>query len=397
MASIKIVLFTHKKLKDNSHPIVIQIIKDRKRKLISTGFSAKISEWNEKTNSPNRKHPNQAQLKLFLKQKLVNAETCLMDLSATEKAFSLEELVEKIKGEKKTGNVLEFWNKVIEELDKTGKKGNSSAYKNTFGVFKKFRKNKDLEFSELNYKMVVKFEEYLLKNGLQTNGISFHMRTLRALYNRAVKDELVSKENYPFAKYKIKKEKTQHRALTKEEVKKIRDIKLENKALQVARDYFMFSFFTRGMSFIDMAYLKKENIHKDRIQYRRAKTGQLFTLKLTDEAKEIIDRYIDNSGKTEYIFPIVQHEENKFKEYRNSMRLTNKKLSKVGELVECSIPLTTYVARHSWATIAKRGGISTSVISEGLGHATEHITQVYLDSFENSVLDEANELITSLD
>ncbi len=245
--------------------------------------------------------------------------------------------------------------------------------------------------------MVNKFETHLLEKGLQVNGISFHMRTLRALYNRAVKDELASKDNYPFEKYKIAREKTVHRALSKDEMKRIKDLKLDDKALEIAQDYFMFSFYTRGMSFIDMAYLKVENLHNDRLQYRRATTGQLFTIKLTDDARAIVEKYSDLKNKESYIFPIVQHEKNKYGEYKNAMRLANKKLKIVGEMAECSIPVTTYVARHSWATIAKRGGVSTSIISEGLGHATEHITQVYLDAFENSVIDDANDFITNLD
>jgi len=151
-----------------------------------------------------------------------------------------------------------------------------------------------------------------------------------------------------------------------------------------------------GMNFIDTTYLKVKDLHKDRLLYRRAKTGINFSIKLLPEALEIIDRYIDKSKPNSFIFPAVQHEAKKFAEYKNAMRLTNKKLNKVGKLANCSIPITTYVARHSWATIAKRGGIPTSIISEGMGHATEHITQVYLDSFGREVLDEANKKIIGL-
>jgi site-specific recombinase XerD len=397
MASIKIVLNNNKVLSDGTNPIIIQIIKDRKKRVVYTGFSSNKSEWNSKSNSPNKKHPNYAQLKLYLKKKLVDAETCLMELESSGKPYSIDELVLKIKGEKRTENVFQFWEDVINELERTGKIGNSKAYINTLSMFKKFRKEKDLTFNELNYTLVKKFDSYMLEQGLQVNGISFHMRTLRALYNRAVKDGGASKENYPFEKYKIKREKTIHRALTKEEVKRIRDLDFEDFYMKFAQDLFMFSFYTRGMSFIDIAYLQVKNIHNDRLQYRRSKTGQMFTIKLTTEAMEIVEKYSDLSKKDSYLFPIVQHEEKKFTEYKNAMRLTNKKLKDIGELAECSIPVTTYVARHSWATIAKRGGISTTVISEGLGHATEHITQVYLDGFENSVLDDANDLITNLD
>ena len=397
MASIKIIINKNKTLSNGKHPIIMQVLKDRKKRVIYTGYSAKNKEWNSRINEPSKNHPNHAQLRLYLKKKLVDAETCLMELESEGKHFSIDELVFRIKGDKKTENVFVFWENVIKELERTGKIGNSKAYINTFNTFKKFRNEKDLTFNELDYKLVKKFDSYLLEQGLQVNGISFHMRTLRALYNRAVKDNLASKDNYPFSEYKIKKEKTVHRALSKEEVKRIKDLELNNKELELARDYFMFSFYTRGMSFIDIAYLQTKNIHHDRLSYKRAKTGQMFTIKLTDEAKDIINKYADFSEAENYIFPIVQHEEKKFVQYKNAMRLTNKKLKLIGKMAECSIPVTTYVARHSWATIAKRGGISTSVISEGLGHATERITQVYLDAFENNVLDDANDFITRLE
>ncbi|RLD83417.1 MAG: hypothetical protein DRJ10_03555 [Bacteroidetes bacterium] len=179
-------------------------------------------------------------------------------------------------------------------------------------------------------------------------------------------------------------------------MKNIRDLKLTDESLLLAKDYFMFSFYTQGMNYIDIAYLKVKNLHKDRLQYRRAKTGTNFTIKLIPEAIQIIERYIDKIKPNSFIFPAVQHENKKFAEYKNALRLTNKKLNKIGELTNCSIPLTTYVARHSWATIAKRGGISTSVTSEGMGHETEHITQVYLDSFGSEVLDDANKRIADL-
>jgi integrase len=155
----------------------------------------------------------------------------------------------------------------------------------------------------------------------------------------------------------------------------------------------MFSFYNRGMNFADMAFLKVSNIESGRITYYRQKTGQRFSIKITDKTKAIIDKYNDLNNADSYLFPIIYREGKEYLDYKNAMRLMNKKLKKISEILNLDIPLSTYVSRHSWATIAKRSGISTAVISEGLGHSTEEITQVYLDSFENDVLDDANELI----
>jgi len=260
----------------------------------------------------------------------------------------------------------------------------------------KLRKQKDISFKKLNYKTLIEFESFLLKRGLKTNGISFHLRTLRAIYNRAINSNVASINDYPFKKYKIKNEKTIHRAISKEELKRIKNHKSDDKSVDFAKDCFMFSFYTRGMSFIDLANLKHENIHENTLQYRRSKTGQPFTIKLTDNALAIIEKYTNLNPNNSYVFPIIKHENRKYTEYRNALTLVNKKLKIIGKSINCSIPLTTYVARHSWATIAKHDGVSTSIISEGLGHATEHTTQIYLDSFGNDVIDKANDIITDL-
>ena len=165
--------------------------------------------------------------------------------------------------------------------------------------------------------------------------------------------------------------------------------------LQLYKDLFMFSFYNRGMNFVDMAFLKVKNIESGRINYTRQKTGQHFSIKVTDKSKSIIDKYNDLKEPESYIFPIIYRKGNEYLDYRNAMRLMNKKLKKISELLNLDVPLTTYVSRHSWATIAKKSGVATAVISEGLGHTTEEITQVYLDSVENDVLDDANDLIIS--
>ena len=150
----------------------------------------------------------------------------------------------------------------------------------------------------------------------------------------------------------------------------------------------------RGMSFIDMAYLRNRDIVNGRLTYARKKTGQKFSIKLTPEAEKIIKKYSYNDKPDGYVFQILDRKGYEYLDYKNALRLTNKKLKILGEMAGCSIPISTYVSRHSWATIAKRAGIPTAVISEGLGHDSEKTTQIYLDSFENKVLDDANELIT---
>jgi integrase len=201
---------------------------------------------------------------------------------------------------------------------------------------------------------------------------------------------------YPFENFKIKTENTVKRALSKDEIIQIRDIDLRScPGQEKARDFFMFSFYCMGMSFVDIAYLKVKDIYKGRLNYSRQKTTQLYNMAIVEPALEIINRYSTLENKDEFVFPILDKDHPNLHElYLSQMRNNNKRLKDIAKKLDLSIPLTSYVARHSWATIAKRSGIPTAVISEGLGHTTEKTTQIYLDSFENSVLDEANKIIT---
>jgi len=395
MASAKILLFTHKKLKDGSYPIVLQIIKDRKRKLISLGHSATTLQWNEKENKPNRKHPNCTTLDLLLQKRLHQANKVIIELDEAGDPYSIEDIVFKLKSGKSDIGVFKYTEDLIKKLAKTGKIGNSKVYFDALSAFKKYRNDIDLSFNQLSYRVVKDFEESMLEKGLKTNSISLYLRTLRAIYNYAIKDKIAQESLYPFKNLRIKQEITSKRAISKEDITKIRNLKLvEGSELDKSRDYFLFSFNMRGMSFIDMAFLKNRDIINGRIHYARKKTGQKFSIKITPEAENIIKKHSYSNDPNSFVFQIINRKEKEYIDYKNALRLTNKKLKLIGEMAECSITISTYVSRHSWATIAKRAGIPTAIISEGMGHDSEKTTQIYLDSFENEVLDNANEIVT---
>lgn len=397
MAKAKVILFESKTLKDNTHPLMLRLTIGSKRKYFSIGFSLSKSQWDKKKNAPKGSSIELKKIKLIIKDIEARAIQEIYRQMQENRNLDITIFEERIFGKKTKGMVLVYFREVIERLISTKKTGNANAYKNTYGVFAKFMKNKDLSFSELNYRMIIKFEQYLQINGLATNGISFHMRTLRALYNRAINEDIANKEDYPFSKYSIKTEKTMHRALLNEDITAIKNFDTsDDKSLQLAKDYFMFSFYMRGITFVDIAYLKVKNISKGRLSYRRAKTKHLFNMEIPEEAFEIIKRYNDLKITESYLFPAIKSEVNHYRDYKNAMRLVNKKLKIIGNKLNLSIPLTTYVARHSWATIAKRAGTSIPIISESLGHGEEKVTQVYLDSFGNDVLDEVNKKIISL-
>lgn len=244
----------------------------------------------------------------------------------------------------------------------------------------------------LNRDMMESYEAWLRMRGISPNTISFYTRILRAVYNRAVEEGLTENKN-PFRKVYTGVEKTIKRALPMKMIKKIKSMDLSFKPnMEYARDMFILSFMLRGMSFIDMAFLKKKDLNNGYLTYRRRKTGQLLMIKWTKEMQAIVDKYA--KWESEYLLPIIRNPQAiAIYAYRNAGYSINRQLRYIANSLQLPIPLTMYVARHSWASAAKAKGIPTSVISEGMGHDSELTTQIYLASLDTSVVDKANSIL----
>ncbi|MDE5981781.1 MAG: site-specific integrase, partial [Duncaniella sp.] len=236
------------------------------------------------------------------------------------------------------------------------------------------------------------YEAWQRKRGVVPNTISFYTRIHRAVYNRAVEDEIIENRN-PFRKVYTGVDKTVKRALPLSVIKKIKVLDLSPApSLDFARDMFLMSFYLRGMSFVDMAFLKKSDLKNGYVAYRRRKTGQQLVIEWTKEMQIILDKYPENESG--YLLPIIRNPgTNERCTYRNVGYNINHNLKNIAVMVGVTIPLTLYVARHSWASAAKAKGVPLSVISEGMGHDSETTTQIYLASLDTSVVDKANSLI----
>lgn len=408
MASVKVKLKEDLLMKDGSKAITLQVIYNRRKKVFHLGFSTTDDQWDEEKHVPNNKHPEYKLIRSRIKNDVLYLKTIIADFENKHQPFDLKDVEKIYRNKTGTTSFVSYCNQIINTFKSAGKLGNASVYQSCLDSVKEFNGDKDILLVGINYNFVNKYRSFLerketvifkgtekeRKKKLTVNGISFYLRTLRAILNRAIREGLIDELSYPFKNITIKSQITRKRAVNKDVIKLVEDLKV-GKELQLYKDLFMFSFYNRGMNFVDMAYLKVSNIVNGRIEYTRQKTGQQFSIKITDKAKSIIDRYNDLSNAESYIFPIIYRKDKEYLDYRNAMRLMNKKLKKISTILKLDTPLTTYVSRHSWATIAKRSGITTAVISEGLGHESEETTQVYLDSFENDVLDKANELIIS--
>ncbi len=283
----------------------------------------------------------------------------------------------------------------IARLKRLGKIRTSETYTAALQSFSGFMNDHEVLFDQLNTDLLAEYEAYLKGRGNSPNTISFYMRILKAVYNRAVENGL-TEQRHPFRFVYTGVEKTLKRAISLNDIKRIKGLDLSLKPnLDFARDMFLFCFYTRGMSFIDMAYLRKKDLQNGILSYRRRKTGQQLFIKWERCMQDILDKYPEN--ETEYLLPIITvRDEDYRKQYANELHRVNHLLKKIGKQLDLPIPLTMYVGRHSWASIAKSRNVPIAVISEGMGHDSENTTQIYLASLDTSVVDKANKKILDL-
>lgn len=278
-----------------------------------------------------------------------------------------------------------------------GKMRMSETYTSALNSFKLFRNGKDLPLSRVDSSLMVSYECYLKARGVSPNTSSFYLRNLRAVYNRAVEQGLTL-QRFPFKHVYTGVGKTMKRAVSLEAIRKMKVADFSsNPALDFSRDMFLFSFYTRGMSLVDMAYLRKKDLSDDVLSYRRQKTGQQLFVKWEACMQDIVDKYA--TEESPYLLPLIRPALTHIPErnqYLNARHKINRCLKKISCSLDLSAPLTMYVARHTWASTAKSMNIPISVISEAMGHDSESTTRIYLASLERFVVDEANRKILDL-
>ena len=262
-----------------------------------------------------------------------------------------------------------------------------------------FCRNKNLLVSQITSSLMVDFERRLQDEGLTGNTISFYMRNLRAIYNKAVQMQLIiPQEVSPFKYVFTGREKTIKRALSKDEVNRLNNVNIHgNRQLRFARQLFFFGFHAKGMSFVDMAYLKKSDYKNGILRYRRKKTGRIIEVKVTRQLRTLIDFFAPMTRDSEYLLPIITNpEKNERLQYESALRLQNSRLKTLGRLSDLTDKLSTHVSRHTWASLAKQINTPLAVISESLGHSDEKTTQIYLASFDRKILDRVGERVSDL-
>lgn len=391
--TVNVVCYKSKVLKNNESPLMIRVCKDRKRKYISIGLSINPIYWDFTKNAPKPQCPNKEALTTLITQKLHAYSEQIMEFKAMDRDYTASTLVEKVSKPSKLKTVGEVFLEQMQALRDAQRLSYMLTIQQTYNSLMEFNKHLNIYFVDIDVPWLKRYETWLRKHGLSGNTIKGRFVDIRTMYNIAVDENLVKVEHYPFRKFKISKlqQETAKRAITKEDVTRIMEYKTKNKLVQFAIDIFTFSYIMGGINFVDIASLTKENIMDNRLVYIRQKTKKLIQLPLQDKAIELIEKYHDDDNP--HLFPILlayhKTEQQRLNRVHKVIVNVNKRLKKIGKELELPITLTTYVARHSHATILKKAGVATSIISESLGHSSEKVTQIYLDSFGNEQMDDA--------
>lgn len=393
MVSIKIKL-RHSSVSGVPGTVVYVLHEGMRSVRIATEYKLFPEEWDEKSQSVVFREKYRFSYVTDIDLRIKNDVSALQNIIKSFPNYSAKDILQAFHIHRQDKSFLAFMDKQIRSLIKNGCLGTARNYMCTRNSFASFLHNQDIEFYLMTEDFILEYDSWLRKKGITRNSVSFYMRILRSVYNKAAAKMFFNPENI-FRKVYTGIDRTRKRAVNEEIIVRLSNLDLsEHKALDYARDIFIFSFYTRGMAFVDIAYLRKSNIRNGFIQYIRRKTGQIINIRIESCMKKIMDHY---KTKSEYIFPIITSSDEKiaYRQYQNSLSYYNKQLKKISDLLGLSSPLTSYTARHTWATAARNKNIPLSVISAGMGHTSEKTTQIYLASLDNSIIDEANKFIIS--
>lgn len=307
--------------------------------------------------------------------------------------YTVNEIIEKFYQTTADYSITDFFTQQIQKLKNDNRRGTARNYSKTLKSLKAFMKNTDSTFNIVTEQFVESYNTFLIQRGVVRNTISFYMRIFRSVYNKAVTQKIIE-QTFPFKNVYTGVDRTRKRAVTETVISQLLSIDLKkSKALQFARDLFIFSFYARGMAFVDIVYLKKSNIQNGYITYVRHKTGQELTIRIETRLQNIINQY--EKKDSPYLFPILNTEdENKaYSQYEIALNYYNRQLKRLSKLLEPNINLSSYTPRHTWATTARNKNVPLSIISAGMGHSSEKTTLIYLTKIDNSIIDEVNKAI----
>ena len=398
MATVKI-KFRASSVAGKEGTLYYHIIHQRKLRWISTDYHVYPEEWNARKSSVIVSNSNNRQAHLQLIQSQIDWEMKQMQCIIHDKemdgvSYSVDDLANEIQQLPTSQSVFTFFRKQIAKKEQMQCVGTKNNYTNAVNRFIEFRNQKDLTFSQMTADMMEMYQAWLWNRGVGQNTVSFYLRTLRTLHHKAVEAGQAT-SNDIFAHVQTANVRTAKRAISIKDIRNIEKLELQiGSSIDKARDLFLLSFYLRGMAFVDMAFLKKSDLKCGMVSYNRRKTHQNLNIEWIKPMQAIIDKYAEQTKDSPYILPILTGKETSpYTQYRKVEYNTNYNLKKIGKMIGLKIPLTTYVARHTWASIALHMNIPIATISEGMGHNSYKTTQIYLESIDVATINEANKRI----
>ncbi len=396
MATIKVKL-RPSSVVERAGTIYYQVTHRRATQQITTNIRLQPDEWDTISEQVVVSVADKSIIQNRIDSDIALLKRIVKDLNNSGVTYSVGDIVKRFKSPECHVLVLDFMQNQIRLMRNANRLGTALNYEKTMKNFVKFLGGVNLPFSAMTEQVIADYNAFLVQRGMVRNSISFYMRIMRAVYNKAVRQKLVE-QSHPFTEVYTGIDRTRKRAVSESVISQLYKLNLaEGTPLALARDIFIFSYCTRGMAFVDIAYLKRENIQNGVICYARRKTGQLLSVRIEPSIQRIIDRY--SSALSPYVFPILTSTETKpaYEEYQVAINNHNRQLRRLSKMLPAGCKLTSYTSRHSWATAARNHNVPISVISAGMGHTSEQTTQIYLTMLENSVIDDANQgLIRSL-
>lgn len=392
--NIKYVQDTRREKKDGSFPIALSIRWNNKTKRIATPYSCKIDNWDVDKQLYNSKEPNYQRKNIHLKEIISKVERFIIDILESREKISENRFYDNIIYIVKGKEIIEkyYFVEYIEEFASTKtRKTTKEVYEYTKRKIEEF--DPKCTFETIDRSWLTKFERWMIGSGMKTNACAVHMRNIRAVFNYCIDEEYTTL--YPFRKFKIKKEETRKRSLTVEQLRILRDYPCEEYQVRY-RDIFMLMFYMIGINAIDLFHAKESDVVDGRLEYKRSKTGKLYSVLIQPEAQAIIDKY---KGK-KYLLNVLDD----YKNYKDFLHRMGDALKDIGPVERKGLggkkirqplfpDISSYWARHTWATIAASLDIPKEVISAGLGHEIgSSITSIYID-FNMKKVDDANRAV----
>ena len=392
MATVKVKL-RHSSVKDKAGVIYYQITHNRKTQQITTKLRVNPTDWDATECKLTASAPNRPTIQNRIESDVALLRRIITTLDNLKMGYTTHDVINYYKSPQSHISIADYMSMQIEHLRAINRLGTAQNYKKTMRSFNQFLEEIELPLSALTEEVIANYNAYLIQRGLVRNSVSFYMRILRAVYNKAVRQRLIEQQ-HPFTEVYTGIDKTRKRAVPEPIISQLSHLNLSPQSqLALCRDIFIFSYCTRGMAFIDIAYLKRSNIQNGVLCYTRRKTGQLLSIRIEPCIQRIIDRYANSASP--YLFPIITSTDatESYEQYQAALNRHNRHLGRLSGMLECGCKLTSYTSRHSWATAARNHNVPISVISQGMGHTSEQTTRIYLTMLENRVIDDANKWI----